>query len=78
MDTPTKQAQAIAAAASEALRAAGVSQREASELTGIPLTTLVRRLTGRSPFLVTELAAVAEVAGVSVRDLTPADEAVAS
>lgn len=49
-----------------ALTTAGVSRREAAALTGIPLTTLQRRLTGLSPFLVTELDALATVTGTTV------------
>ncbi len=44
------------------LRDAGISQRRAANLTGIPLTTLSRRLRGDGrPFLVTELVAMAEM-----------------
>jgi len=53
----------------QALRDAGVSQRVASTGAGIPLTTLVRRLSGRSPLSVTELAALASLAGVPVSEL---------
>ena len=62
----------------EALRDAGISQRVASTETGIPLTTLVRRLSGRSPLLVTELAALASLAGVTVSELTARAEQVAA
>ena len=62
----------------EALRDAGISQRAASTETGIPLTTLVRRLSGRSPLLVTELAALASLAGVTVSELTARAEKVAA
>ena len=73
MDTPQQAQQASAAAVTKALRDAKVSQRAASEATGIPLTTLVRRLTGRSPFLITELAALADVCGRDVTDLLTVD-----
>ena len=78
MDTPQQAQQASAAAVTKALREAGVSQRAASEQTGIPLTTLVRRLTGRSPFLITELAALAEVCGCQPADFLAADVKAAS
>lgn len=68
MDTPQQTQQASAAAVTKALKEAKVSQRAASEMTGIPLTTLVRRLTGRAPFLITELAALADVCGCTPMD----------
>lgn len=74
MDTPDATARGIAAAVSEALRAAGVSQRTASAETGIPLTTLTRRLTGKSPFLTTELAAIASLVGTTASSLIAAGE----
>ena len=44
------------------LRDAGISQRRAANLSGIPLTTLSRRLAGNGrPFLVNELFAMAEM-----------------
>lgn len=68
MDTnPTPRA--VARAVSEALTRAGVSQREASTRSGIPLTTLSRRLTGNSPLNVCELDALAGIAGVTVVDI---------
>jgi len=46
-----------------------MSQRDLAERTGIPLVTLNRRLTARTSFTVTELAAIAEALGdVSVTD----------
>jgi hypothetical protein len=62
-------------ASSAALKAAGITKRAAATLTGIPLTTLSRRLTGASPFLVTELPALARVLCVPVSDLAAAAEA---
>lgn len=55
--------QRIAAAASAALKDAGISQRDAAARTGIPLATLSRRLTGQSPFIVTELELLAGLVG---------------
>jgi len=52
------------------LRDAGISQQRAARLTGIPLTTLSRRLTGHGrPFLVTELFAMAKMLDTTVSAL---------
>ena len=77
MDTPEQTSREISRTVSEALRAAGISQRSAADLTGIPLTTLSRRLTGAAPFLVTELAVLAKVLDTTVSALTASAEAVA-
>ena len=69
MDTPEQASREVARAVSQALTAAGISQRTASQQTGIPLNTLSRRLTGKSPFNVTELAFIAELLGITVADL---------
>jgi len=69
MDTPEQASRAVSHAVRQALREAGISQRAASTETGIPLTTLVRRLSGHSPLNVNELAALASLAGVSVSEL---------
>ena len=74
MDTPEQTSREISRIVSEALGAAGISQRSAAEQTGIPLTTLSRRLTGAAPFLVTELAALAKVLGTTVSTLTASTE----
>lgn len=66
MDTPEATSRALAGAVAEALAEAGITQREASRLTAIPLTTLSRRLTGHSPFTVLELAALASVTSTTV------------
>lgn len=76
--TPDAASRAVARAVSDALRAAGVSQRDAAERSGIPLTTLSRRLTGASPLLYTELVALAGLAGVTVTELAAEVERVAS
>jgi transcriptional regulator with XRE-family HTH domain len=70
MDTPEQTSREISRTVSEALRVAGISQRSAADLTGIPLTTLNRRLTGAAPFLVTELYSLAKVLGTTVSALT--------
>lgn len=48
---------------------AEISQREAAVRTGIPLTTLNRRLTGASPFLATELQSLASLLRTTVSRL---------
>lgn len=58
---PKPSQQALAETVAAALQVAGLVQRDVAEGTGIPLATLNRRLTGRSPFLITELAAIAEL-----------------
>lgn len=77
MDTPEQTSREISRTVSEALRVAGISQRSAAEQTGIPLTTLSRRLTGAAPFLVTELAVLAKVLDTTVSALTASAELVA-
>ena len=77
MDTPEQTSREISRIVSEALGAAGISQRSAAEQTGIPLTTLSRRLTGAAPFLVTELAVLAKVLGTTVSALMETAEAAA-
>jgi len=77
MDTPEQTSREISRTVSEALRAAGISQRSAADQTGIPLTTLSRRLTGAAPFLVTELAVLAKVLDTTVSALTASAELVA-
>lgn len=67
--TPDEVARQIAANVNRALTEAGISQRSAAASTGIPLSTLSRRMTGSSPFLVTELAAIAELVGTSIVNL---------
>lgn len=47
----------------------GISQREAATRTGIPLTTLHRRLTGASPFSVNELLRIASLLDTTVSRL---------
>ena len=74
MELPERQSQALAAALSEALSAAGVSQRDAALRSGIPLVTLSRRLTGKSPLRADELTALAVLAGTSVSALAASVE----
>lgn len=74
MDTPEQHARRVAAVVKRALDDAGVPQREASARTGIPMTTLVRRLGGSSPFKVAEVAALADVIGCTVASIFEAAE----
>lgn len=53
-----------------AMTEANVTPPELAEATGIKYMTLWRRLSGVTPFNVTELAAIATALGVSVEDLT--------
>jgi transcriptional regulator with XRE-family HTH domain len=72
MATNTDTSRSIARAVSTALSAAGIAQRDAAERTGIPISTLSRRLTGNSPFTVTELDLLANVLGCTVTELVAA------
>lgn len=74
VDTSEQTSRKIALAVSEALTEAGISQRAAADQSGIPLTTLSRRLTGASPFLITELAVLAQILNTTVGALTTAAE----
>jgi len=69
MATNTDTSRTIAALVSAALREAGIPQRDAASRTGIPITTLSRRLTGNSPFNTDELDLIADLLGVTVSDL---------
>lgn len=59
----------IARAVNARLQTAGIAQRKVSEATGIPMTSLVRRLTGRAPFDIDQLARIARLLDVSVAAL---------
>lgn len=65
---------AIAEVVSQALTDSGKSLRDAATTTGIPLTTLSRRLTGNSSFTVDEVDALACLLGLSVSQLAAAAE----
>lgn len=69
MATPEYLSRTLAGVVDQARKDAGVTQRDLSDATGIPLVTLNRRLTGSSPFLFTELVAVARHLGLSVTEL---------
>lgn len=66
MDNTTDTSRRVAAAVSAALEAAGVNTLTAAERTGIPRSTLSRRLTGTSAFTIVELELVANLLGVTV------------
>lgn len=69
MDTPEAVSRAVAEAVKTALDEADITRRDAAVRSGIPLTTLQRRLNGQSPFLVTELAVLATMTGTTVSAL---------
>ena len=52
---------------SDALKAAGISQRRAAEQTGIPLSTLRRWLKDATPLLASELAVLADLLAEAAR-----------
>ena len=60
-----------AALVQAALDVAGRTPLGVSEHTGIPRTTLLRRLTGTSPFTVAELEMIADFLGVPLLSLIP-------
>lgn len=69
MNTPEATSARLTAAVADAVKASGLSQRTLAEKCGIPLVTLNRRLTGRNPFTVVEVAAIADALGTSLLDL---------
>lgn len=69
MTTATNLSAAVSDAAASAIRKRGLTQREVANASGIPLTTLHRKLSGKSPLTVIDLALICEVAGVSVLDV---------
>ena len=73
METPTEVQKGVALSAKKALKVAGVSQREAAAKTGIPLTTLTRKLGGHTPLNINEIAAIAQVTGFTVLQVTAGD-----
>lgn len=65
----------ISATVATALKAAGITRRTAAARTGIPVSTLSRRLNGSSPLLVTELNELAGLLGTSVSIIVARAEA---
>jgi len=68
MDTPSPDAR-VAGIVNRLIADHGTTELVLATQTGIPRTTLRRRLTGRSNFLLTELVAIAEFFGIAVSDL---------
>lgn len=68
MDTISYQ-RGVASQVAEAIESHGSNAFAVSEGTGIPRSTLNRRLTGVSPFTVAEVASIAAFLGVDVRTL---------
>lgn len=75
MEHPPATLSSLSEVVKQRLEDAGISQRQAASQTGIPLTTLSRRLTGNSSFSVTELAALAGLFGIPVSRLAIEAEA---
>jgi transcriptional regulator with XRE-family HTH domain len=67
----------MAVAVETAIAEAGQTHLGVSEATGIPRTTLLRRLKGQSSFAVDELERIAEVIGVPVSQILAKAEAAA-
>lgn len=65
----TTTAERVSAQVAEQIRVAGVTVVWVCETTGIPRTTLLRRLSGHSPFNLNELDRIAEALRVSTDDL---------
>lgn len=68
------EAVAIGRAVRGALTVAGVSIADASDKTGIPLSTFSRRVNGTVPFTFPEMVKVAALCGIRVSDLALAAE----
>lgn len=59
----------------EAIDSRSRTRKSISDETGIPRTTLIRKLSGYTPFTVVELARIAKALGVDVLELIPRDAA---
>lgn len=59
----------VAGVVREVMDTAGISQREMSAATGIPLPTLNRRLAGHQPLNLVELDAIARRLGLTVTEI---------
>ena len=71
-------AASIAGGVREAMTSGGITHRELSEKSGIPLATLHRRLTATTPFTMTEIKAVSIALGLDVSDLLRQSETAAA
>lgn len=68
--TPEALARQVLAEIRQAMKAAGISQRDIAKATGIPLVTLNRRLVGTGkPMDLSEVAAIAAVLGLSLTEV---------
>ncbi|MGC0144424.1 helix-turn-helix domain-containing protein [Pseudactinotalea sp. Z1732] len=70
MDTH-RMAGEVARNVSQAIVTQGQTKQRIAEVTGIPYSTLSRKLLGRSEFTFTEIALVADALGVSPASLIP-------
>ena len=77
MNTYTVPDREVSRVVTELLEQAGVSQKKASEVTGIPRSTLLRRLNGSS-FQILELRALAELLGTTITEIVARAEKTAA
>lgn len=75
MDITTAYPSRVAEAVREAITSSGVTIVWLCDITGIPRTTLVRRLGGHAPFSVAELDAIASALRVPVTTFTALEQA---
>lgn len=73
MDPRTATARKVASA----IEAAKLTRQQVSDLTGIPKTTLLRKLRGHSSFTICEIASVAKAVGVKPAALISFEEVAA-
>lgn len=64
-------AEQVAGIVSRAIVAAGKTKKQIAEATGIPYTTLGRKLLGTTEFTFTELKMIADALGVAPSTFTP-------
>lgn len=75
---PSPSAARVSEILAAALTGAGISQRQAADATGIPLTTLRRRLSGQSPLHIDELETLGRLVNLTPLDIIErANQAVA-
>lgn len=75
MNPPSTHSTAVGALITRLLREAKITQREASAATGIRLTTLKRRLAGKTAFNVNELALLADLLETPISALVDTERA---
>lgn len=76
MVTPNS-GQVVASIVAQTMERKGLTVLALAESTGIPRTTLIRRLSGKQPFTVNELADVADVLGTTSTEILQAAETAA-